>query len=108
MISLWAGMSTAKKWQVKHAMQYGMVGFKLYLASLRTRGSGFYAVLSFAFYSHIAASETFPCYIYVCFKCDISVDCVFLQVVGEHSRLVYFTAALVGSPSACILHNIGG
>jgi hypothetical protein len=39
-ISLWAGMSTAKKWQMKHAMQYGMVGFKLYLASLRTRGSG--------------------------------------------------------------------
>ncbi len=68
------------------------------------------AVLSFAFYSHIDASETFPCSIgyQVCFKCHISVDSVFLQVVGEHSRLVYFKAALVGSPSACILHNIGG
>jgi hypothetical protein len=37
------------------------------------------AVLSFAFYSHIDASETFPCSIgyQVCFKCHISVDSVF-------------------------------
>jgi hypothetical protein len=53
-------------------------------------------------HSHVTSDIRF------CFKCDISVDSVFLQVVGKHSRLVYFTAALVGSPSACILHNIGG